>query len=329
MQKKLLIIGVLLLCIAIVCAPWLNSLDDNKSHPPIRISISPNTVFELLHLAEKKGFFKDEGVSVKLIRLSALEDARRSYVRGQVDGMTGALTELIKARENGRESKILFVIDSSNGADVIIAHKGIKNISDLKGKKIAIEPESFGLSMLAGTLEKAGLSFNDVNLKGMNQLNIPQALLSGEIDAAHSYAPYSVSLLKNNPHISVIIDSSQIKDDIFDVLAIDPQVIKQRPDDMKAIKRAWDKAYAYSLAHPKEANLLMAEIENISQQDFTDDLKKTRIFTSADTSNLLKSGGAIEQSLIKVNSILHRENPPVEPLRISDYILPDNDNPGQ
>jgi len=329
MPKKILTITLLLLFIFAIGAPWLNPLDDKKPLPPIRISISPNTGFELLHLAEIKGFFKEEAVSVKLIRLSVLEDARRSYVRGQVDGMTGSLAEMIKSRENGRESRILFVIDFSNGADVIIARKGINSLSEFKGKRIAVEPESFGLNIINTAIEKAGLGYNDINLKGMSQLNIPQAMLTGEIDAAHTYAPYLAPILKNNPNVSVLIDSSQTKGEIINILALDPKIIEQRPEDMKAIKRAWDRALAYAQAHPKEAHLLMSEIENISQQDFASNLKKSRMFNSSETDNLLKPNGVVEKSLIKVYSILHRENPPLEAIRISDYILPNNELLGQ
>ncbi len=324
MYKKLLLIAFFALYIGITGIPWLNPLDDKKNKLPIRISISPNTGFELLHLADMKGFFKDEAVSVKLVRLSTMEDARRTYVRGQVDGMTGTLSELITAKKNGRESRILMALDASEGTDIIIARKGINSLAELKGKKIAMEPESYGLSLLDAGLEKVNLSHGDVNIKGMNQLNIPHAISNGDIDAAHSYAPYSIPLLKNNPNISVLIDSSETVDEIIGVIALDPKVIMQRPEDMKAIKRAWDRAVIYAQSHPEEANMLMSEIDNISQQEFANEIQKIRIFKSDDNNILTGPSGILEKCMARINSIRQHETPEAEPISLSDYTLPDN-----
>lgn len=324
MYKKLLLTAFLAFYIAIIGIPWLNPLDNKRNMLPIRISISPNTGFELLHLAEMKGFFKDEAVSVQLIRLSTLEDARRSYVRGQVDGLTGSLSELITAKKNGRDARILLALSASQGMDIIVARKGINSIAELKGKKIAMEPESYGLSLLDAGLDKYNLSQKDVYIKGMNQLNIPDAISNGDIDAAHSYAPYSIPLLKNNPDISVLIDSSEAENEIVGLIAIDPKIIIQRPEDMKAIKRAWDRAVTYTLLHPEEAYTLMSQVDNISPEDFAEAIKKIRIFKSDENNILMGASGILEKCMARINSIREHETPEAEPIQLSDYIMPDN-----
>ncbi len=319
MNKNCLIIG-LSLCAIAICAIWLEVANNKKEIAPIRIATNPWPGFELLHLADKKGFFKEEGVNVKLIRFSALEDARRAYERGQVDGITGALIEIIKAHENGRSAKVLLITDFSNGSDFILARKGINSLADLKGKKIAVETESFGISMIAGALEKGGLSFDDVKLEGMNQLNISTALLSGKIDAAHTYSPYSTEVMKHKDKIVKLMDSSDIPNEIIDILAIDSSIISNRTEDMKAIKRAWNKTVTYAREHPKEANLIMAEIENISQQDFTDAMAGAKILNILEQKQLFIRDGILEQVLVKVNNLLHRDNPVKEIIQPDDYI---------
>lgn len=305
-------------------AAWIiffDPLANQSTLPPIRIATSPWTGFELLHLADKKGFFKEEGVAVKLIRFSAREDARRAYERGQTDGLTGAMIELIKARENGRSAKALLVTDYSNGSAIIAARKGIDTLADLKGKTVAVEPESFGISMVASALEKSGIYFDDINLKGVNQLNISTALLSGEIDAAYVYSPFSTALMKNKDKVTKLMDSSDIPGEIIDVIGIDSDVMAKRPEDMLAIRRAWDKAVKYSRAHPHEANILMSGIENISQQDFTDDLAGVKLFDTSEQEPLMAKGGELEHVLIKVNSLLHREDSQEHPINPDEYIL--------
>ena len=59
--------------------------------PPVRIGINFWPGYEFLYLAEKQGFFKQEGVPVELIQFSSMGDARRAFERGQVDAMAVTL----------------------------------------------------------------------------------------------------------------------------------------------------------------------------------------------------------------------------------------------
>ncbi len=319
MNKNCLIIG-LGIAVIVVNALWFGAANNKTFIPPIRIATSPWPGFELLHLADKKGFFEEEGVSVKIVRLSALEDARRAYERGQVDGMTGSLVEIIKANENGRSAKILLITDISNGSDIIIARKGINSLTDLKGKKIGLEPDSFGISMIAGALKKGGLSFDDVKLEGVNQLNISDALLSGKIDAAHTYYPYSTEIMKQKYKMVKLMDSSNIPNEIIDIIAIDSDIILHRKEDIKAIRRAWNKAVTYSREHKNEATLIMAEIENISQHDFNNAINGAKILNISEQQPFFLQGGILEQKLLKTNDILQRDNATKKPINPEEYI---------
>ena len=306
-NKKILII-CFAICLAVLLLIWSSLSPRTAVDEPIRIATNPWPGYEFLHLADKKGFFKEEGVNVRLVRFSALEDARRAYERGQVDGMAATLVDLLQAREHGRLAKIIFATDFSNGSDIIVARKDIHSLADLKGKKIGVESESFSLYVIARALEQAHLSLDDVKLESMDQLNIAEALLKGEIDATHTYPPYSTELMKHQDQVVQLFDSAQMPGEILDIVAIDPALITDRPEDIQAMRRAWDKAVAYGKAHPDEANDIMAHVEGIDVKDFDNALSGVKVLSLAEQEPYMVHGGTLEHVLVQVNDLLHIKN---------------------
>ncbi len=235
--------------------------------------------------------------------------------------MATTLIELLQAHEHGRLAQVVLMTDFSNGSDVVLVRKGINSLADLKGKRIGVESESLSEFVVARALEKAGLSLDDVKLVGISQLNIPTALLSGEIDATHTYPPYSTELMKHTDKVVKLMDSTEIPGEIVDILSVDPDIIAHRMDDMKAIRRAWDKTVAYARAQPEEANKIMAEMEGITPRDFAEALAGAKILSLSEQRPIMAHGGTLEKVLVEVNEVLHRGKPAQEVIRPDDYVV--------
>lgn len=310
------------ICAIAICltAGFLSGCKPETNSTPIRIATNPWPGYEFLHLAEKKGFLKEEGANIKLVRFSALEDVRRAYETKQVDGMCSTIVELVQAYKHGRASQIVIASDFSNGSDVVMARKGIQDITDLKGKIVGLESESLNVFVIARVLEKAGLSLDDIQIKIMSQINIPEAMLSGKIDAAHIYPPYSTELAKHPDQINQIFDSSQIPGEIIDIVALDPDIIKARPDDIRALRRAWDRAIDYAATHPEESNALMGEIEGISTQEFSETMKGIKILRIADYDAIATPGGTLEKTIAFADGVLNRHDGEERPFNPTDFI---------
>src|SRR5437764_2817775 len=146
---------------AILCAAWLAGCAGHEL--PLRIGINPRPGNEFLFLAQEKGFFAAQGVDVRLIEYSSLGDVRRAFDRGQLDGMTGTVVELLQSRDaTPRAPRAFMVTDISNGSDMILARGNITAVSELAGKRVAAEPESVGMFILARALARQGMTFSAV-----------------------------------------------------------------------------------------------------------------------------------------------------------------------
>ena len=120
--------------------------------------------------------------------------------------------------------QVVYLPDYSNGGDLIIARRGIDSLEALAGKRVAIEPGTMNGYILARALAHRGVNLQAVRQVGMPQAEMHRALTHGEIDAAVTYAPFSVDMLKN-PQLQPLFTTREIPGEVLDVLAIDASVV--------------------------------------------------------------------------------------------------------
>ena len=245
----------------------LTACDDHPQEP-LRMGINPWPGYEYLYLAERLKLFEQEGVQVRVVQFSSLNDARRAYERGQIDGFGGTLVELLMSRQNSpRQAQVVYVPDYSNGGDLIVAHHRFNTLEELKGQRIAVEPGTLNTYVLTRALENHGLKITDVQLVALPQPDMQRALERRDIEAAVTYPPFSVEMLKH-PELHSLFDTREIPGEVLDVLVVDQQVIDSRRDEVRAMLRAFDSAFRYTHEHPDEAYAIMAEREGLSPEEF-------------------------------------------------------------
>lgn len=235
-----------------------------KESPAIRVGTTLWPGYEFIYLAEKKGFFKEEGLDIELFDFVSLSDSRRAFERGQIDVVTGTVVELLIIRENSYKSpQAFYVADFSNGADVILGKKPIRTIPDLKGKKVGVEPASLDLLTINLALKQYQMDISDVILVPLAQNAMKDGFDEGVVDAICTYPPTSVKIL-NSGEANILFNSTQIPGLIVDVLIGDEIFINDRTEDLATIIQCIDRAILYARENPEEALAVIAEHEQIS-----------------------------------------------------------------
>jgi NitT/TauT family transport system substrate-binding protein len=272
---------------------------------PLRIATNPWPGYEYMFLAEQLKLFEAEGVAVQVLQFSSLNDARRAYERGQVDGFGGTLIEVLMAKEQSERSpKIIHVPDYSNGGDLIVAQAAISEVKQLQGKTVAIEPGTLNTFILARALNRAGLTLDQVKLVSLAQADIFTALQNNEIDAAVTYPPHSIEMLKQLP-LKQVFSSREIPGEVLDIIALDAQVIDSRKTEVQAMLRGLEAAHTYAKAHPDEAFRIMAEREKISPEDFRTAVENDlKILHAADQAAYFGPQGLLLPALQNTQTVL-------------------------
>jgi NitT/TauT family transport system substrate-binding protein len=272
---------------------------------PLRIATNPWPGYEYMFLAEQLKLFEAEGVAVQVLQFSSLNDARRAYERGQVDGFGGTLIEVLMAKEQSERSpQIIHVPDYSNGGDLIVAQAAISEVKQLQGKTVAIEPGTLNTFILARALNRAGLTLDQVKLVSLAQADMFTALQNNEIDAAVTYPPHSIEMLKQLP-LKQVFSSREIPGEVLDIIALDAQVIDSRKTEVQAMLRGLEAAHTYAKAHPDEAFRIMAEREKISPEDFRTAVENDlKILHAADQAAYFGPQGLLLPALQNTQTVL-------------------------
>lgn len=282
--------------LSVLAATMMLFLNGCSSEPaePIRIGLNAWPGYEFLYLAQEKGFYRDEGVSVRLVEFNSLSDARRAYERGQIDGLGTTVVEVLQARENSRRSpQIVQVVDYSDGADMILVHPGITNAAGLRGTRVGVELASLGVYVLMSGLEKHGLALADVTPVSGDQATMESAFLRGELDAVVTYPPTSLKLLQDG-RARRFFTTAEIPGDVVDVIAIEAGICNDRPQDVRRVMKAFRAAMDYARRNPDEAYGIMAQREGITAAEFKETLTDgVKLVSAKEQADYLKPGGKL------------------------------------
>lgn len=285
----------------------------------LRVGINAWPGCEFLYLAQEKGFYREEGLSVRLVEFNSLSDARRAYERGQIDAFGTTVIEVLQAREHSdRSPQIVQVVDYSDGADMVLVRPGITNGAALRGKRIGVELGSLGVYILARCLEKHGLTLNDVTPVSADQMSMEGSFQRGDLDAIVTYPPTSVNLLKNQK-AHTFFTTAEIPGEVVDVIAVEADIAKTRSADVNKLIRAFHKAVAYADSNPTDAHKIMAQREGLTPEEFGIALKDgIRLVSAREQSDYLRPGGKLSSVIDTSDRILRQSGQIKGPDRRSD-----------
>jgi NitT/TauT family transport system substrate-binding protein len=147
-----------------------------------------------LFIAIKRGFFKQEGLTVTPKIIQATPQSTAPLLAGTVDFSVLNYVSTFEIEESGVKFRI--VADDSAGAPdafTLLVPKGsaIKSPADLKGKKIGVPaPNAIGTLGLDAVMKPYGVIQSQVHLIAVPFPNMLAALKTGQIDAAAAVEPF-------------------------------------------------------------------------------------------------------------------------------------------
>ena len=225
-------------------------------------SFSAYTIF----LAEEKGYFKDQGLDVRLIKTFPHGMATlKALTTGEAQIAASSETPFINSILMGAK---LYTIATTITADehlAIIARKDSQILTpkDLNNKTIGVTMCSNGEYFLDMVLSLSGLSREQIQILNLKPSQMVEKLLAKEVDAIATWNPQKFEAIKALGQNAVSFNADNLYSPLF-IVATTQAFAKTNPEIIKQILSALLSATQFINNNPDASN------KSVARQIMTD-----------------------------------------------------------
>jgi NitT/TauT family transport system substrate-binding protein len=147
--------------------------------------------------------------------------------------------------------KIIALIDSSNGADAMIAKPSITSIKMLAGKQISVALGQASHLLALKALESAGMSAADVKFIDMDPGVAGSAFVADKLDACVTWEPW-ITKATSKGHANVLYSTSDLPETIINAVVVTAETAEKKPEYVAKFLTGLGRGFDYASAHPDE-----------------------------------------------------------------------------
>ena len=239
----------------------------------ITLAINPVPPSALVFIAEEKGFFSEEGLSVEYANFQTGKLALDALLGGGAEISTTADVPIALAGLAGQEFKVVATIGWSKTDVQVVARKdsGISSPSDLGGKKIATTHGNGPMFFTHKFLEANNIALSEVNITYMLPSDMVVALSKGELDAIIIFGPYNLKARELLGKNALVFSPDDIYGETWNIVA-SKEYAKKNPEGIRRFLRALLKAENFLKSNKQEAIEITAKQSNLEKSIVESDL---------------------------------------------------------
>lgn len=220
-----------------------------------------------LYIALEKGFFRDLGLELDVKTFGTVAEGFPALTAGQLDGAAPVTAEAVSLSARGVDYRAVLVMDTSKGADGILARNSVANVADFKGKSIALQEGGVGHFFVLQVLAEAGLRGDDITIINTTPDAAAAAYEAGNVEIAYSYSPFMEKANEAQPDGRIIYDSSKMPAAIADLFIFRTDFIEQNPEAVQAFVQGVLQGLDFLISNPDEALPLAAKRLELTPED--------------------------------------------------------------
>ncbi|ATB29397.1 ABC transporter substrate-binding protein [Melittangium boletus] len=228
---------------------------------PLKVGTHPWAGSEPLYLARQLDLYPPQ--SIHLVEFTNTHQLARAFRNGVIDAAAVPLIEALRFESMGQSPRVVLMLDSSRGANCLIARAEVASLAALKNKRVAHAGGTTTKYLLARLAERGGLVTEDLHEVILPEEAQELALQEkqeekGWVDAVLTSAPHCAKLLANGA-THQLFASAQLPDEFIDVLVVRQEALDSHPPrQVELLLRGWFAALNHSAAHPRNAAERMA-----------------------------------------------------------------------
>lgn len=245
----------------------------NTESKPVTLKIGQIPTIDGLPfwVAEQKGYYQQEGVSVELVTFKSANERDAAIQSGAIDGMLADLIATSTMLASGTEVHMTSIglgVTKEEGPIAIVAApgSGITSLAQLKGQQIGISTNSMMHYVTEQLLAEAGMKPEEVKLTNITSIPVRfEALMSGQIKAACLPDPLlSLAVAKG---AKVLANDANAKNNLSQsVIDFTGKAIKEKADGISRFFKAYNHAVADIKANPNSFKDVLVAKANLPKE---------------------------------------------------------------
>lgn len=267
---------------------------------------------------------KKDNIQVKWVLSQGSNKALEFLNSRSIDfGSTAGAAALI-GKANGNPIKSIYVYSKPEWTALVTNNDSpIKNVSDLKGKKIAATRGTDPYIFLLRALDKFGLSADDVEIIQLQHADGRIALEKKQVDAWAGLDPHMARAeIENGSRLFF----REPKFNSYGILNVREEFAQKYPDYVERVLLSYEKARKWAIDNPEQLKQILIKESNLTEAIATKQLERTDLSNSRvgdaqkeviiAAGNVLKKSGVIDNSVDVVSTV----NQLIEPQFIQQIV---------
>ena len=207
-------------------------------------------------VALEKGFYKAEGLNVEVVGIfKAGPEEMSAFAAGALDmGYVGEAPATTAVANKAADVQVVAQVNTEGSALVVRQDAGVKGISELTGKQVAIPGHSTVQDFLIKrAFAKAQIPVENAKVIVIKPPEMIPALRDKQIDAFIAWEPFPAKALTSGAG-RILVPSGQIwQEHPCCVLVVDSRFLKSRGEDVVRFVRGHVKAVDFIESHFEDA----------------------------------------------------------------------------
>ncbi len=205
-------------------------------------------------VADELGYFEDNGLDVELIEPADPSLPPKLVAAGKAQIAVSYQPQLhVQVAAGLPLTRFGTLVSTPLNSLVVLDDGPIKNIADLKGRKVGFSVGGFEDALLGAMLEQHGLTLDDVELVNVN-FSLSPSLITGQVDAViGAYRNFELNQMDIEGYTGRAFYPEEHGVPAFDELILVTNNELRDAPELSAFMRAIEKATIYVINHPDEA----------------------------------------------------------------------------
>lgn len=248
-MKKLMCLLLLVTMVFLTGCGGQEAGKSDKKLASLSIGLMPDTDSLPFIIAQEKGYFNDEGVTVEIQQFKSAMDRDAALQSGNLDGAVSDLLAVAFAKSGGFDVKAAARTD---GSYKLIAGKDepAQSVKELKGKDVSVSRNTIIEYVTDQILDKEQMTESDINKVIIPQIPTRLEMLqNGQLAAATLPEPMGSIAVHNGCRFLVGSDELGINPG---VIVMTTKSLENKQSSLQAFYRAYNRAVKYLNETPRE-----------------------------------------------------------------------------